>query len=229
LVVGFWMLVAASGVEAQSAAVDQIMRLIADNMVQPGETVVATVVESDQYAVSASGQSVIVSTRFLREASPAALAAAVARDLIVDAVELSVVLDRAGLDGPGGLGELYGRPLMLVSAESQARAATNEAYRQWRAEVAANSFNAVARDGFQLIYAARRDAFQARYERMRRDYETLLADLPKAYAMRRVGPELLSTVTEVTAALRAGSSAIEGSPWAPRIRAILDEWEKARR
>lgn len=217
---------AAAPVQAQYVAVDRVMRLIADNMVHPADVIQSRIMVSDGFSLSASGRDVTVTTRFLREASTDAWAAAVGRDLLPDPVEFSVVLDRAGFDGPRGLRELSERVAGLVVQEARARAAVNAAYQQWVEEVRQNSFNAVSRPGYYFIYRARMDAMQARYQQVRRQYEVFLAGLPRAYAMRPVDPAFLSAVTEVTAVLR-GASPIELSSWGPSIRGVLAAWDEA--
>jgi hypothetical protein len=211
----------------RQAATDSVMRALADQLPTAGTTLISEVIPSDSYFVGVSANRVAVSTRFLREASRNALAAAVARYLLPDPVYLAITLSRAGFDGPGGLAELYNRLAGLISLEAQNRANVETAYRTYQAELMQNSFNVWSREGYHRIYLARINGARARYEQSLQVYRAFQAEMARFYAMSPVPAGLVQAVTEITAVLN-GREFIEISPWGPRIRAALQVYDRSK-
>ena len=209
-----------SAIQSQGA-VDGVARALMESSPRPGAAVVSEVVISDAFFAGAPGGSATVTTRFLREASSNALAAALARDLFPGPVRAAVVLHRAGFDGPAGFGELYGREARLAALEAQHRAAVEAAAADYRAQAAARGYTAAVPDGRHLMARSRLQAAQARYELAVRAYQAIQAE---AQSMPAVTAELVRAVGEITAAL-TGQVSIEASPWGPQIRAALEAYE----
>lgn len=227
-----WFLASAPVASAQldtgriqrQGAVDGLLRTLIEGSPDPGVGLVSQVVASDSYAAEAAGTRVLVTTRFLAEASANALAAAVARDLLGDPVDVAITMHRAGLDGPAGLAELFNRLGSLVGIDSQQRAAVEVAYAAYQSELGLSGLNSVARDGYQVMAQARIQGARARYEQAMERYRVFRAvEAPRYYAMRPVPLELVQSVSEITAVL-GSPELIEASPWGPRIKVALQRY-----
>ena len=203
--------------------VDGVMRSLAEGLPTPGPGLIAQVVASDTYFAGASGRQATVSTRFVREASRHALAAAVARDLFQDPVQAAIVLHKGGFDGPSGFAELYSRAAWLAPLEARYRADVEAALYDLEQEAARIHF---VPEGFHVMAGASVQAARARYEEARQVYQAFWAGIPTYYAMPAVPAGLVEAVAEITAVL-LGQAPIETSPWGPRIKSALEPYQQS--
>jgi hypothetical protein len=204
--------------------VDGVARALLDASPRPGDGLVSRVVESDAFVARVAGTQVAVSTRFLAEASRDALAAALARDLFPDLVLTAIVLDRAGFDGPAGLGQLHDRSMIRLMQESRHLTSVDAAYRNLQAVLAVHGHQAAAPEGFQVMAGARIRAAEATYRRAGEAYRIFLLDQARFLAMAPVSAEVVRAVAEITAVLRG--FATSDSPWGPRIRSTLESFPR---
>ena len=226
LVIGIGLLGGPGALHAQpdfstirrQVVVDDVLRALANQVPTSRLTFVAEIVPSENFFVQGSGTQVRVSTRFIRDASASALAAAVAVEAFPDPVEAAVVLHRAGFAGPEGLMELSTR----VAALRAEQAAVYAAWAAYQAALANNSFFAVARPGV-LAHGQQIEAARARYVAALQRYR---ADVPSAYAMRVVPDQTIAAVAAATAVLRGQVSA-NATPIGPRVLAVLGAFERA--
>ncbi len=201
--------------------VDGVARALLEASPTPGASVLAEVIPSDSYFAGAPGGRVTVTTRFLREASREALAAALARDLFPDPVVAAVTLHRAGFDGPGGFAELNGRDARLAAVEAQHRAAVEAALADYRAQLAARGYTATVPDGRQLMARSRLQAAKARYDLAVNAHRGAVAE---ASSMPQTPAGTVQAIAEITAAVR-GLVSLDDSPWGPRIKGVLRLYE----
>jgi hypothetical protein len=221
---------APAAVSAQAAddpgtliAVHDVLDSLAGALPERGTTFTAQIVASDSYLVAVSGATVVVSTRFLGEASRDAFAAAVVRALYPEPVPAAIVLFRAGFNGPAGFAELYNRAAGLVALDAAYRDAVDQRANDLRDEINQDSFLAFAREGFELMYRARIESVRLRYQQAADAYRSFHTQLPAAYDMPAVPLAGVEAVDEITAVL-AGVRPIDSSPWGPEIRARLQAY-----
>lgn len=210
---------------AAQVAVDSVVSALVAGSPRPSVSITAQLVTSNAYFAEASGTGAVVSTRFGREASRHALAAALARDLYPDPVYAAITLHRGGFDGPGGLAELHGRVAQAVQRDTEHQQSVAAAWEVYRVQANLAAYNSVVRDGYRMIYLARVQALRAQFEQVLQGYWAFRADLAGYYAMRPVPAELVRAVAEITAVLR-GDESTDASPWGPRIKAALDTFPK---
>jgi hypothetical protein len=204
--------------------VDNVLDSVGGALPEGGVNLISRIVPSDSYFVAVSGTTVAVSTRFLREASRDALAAAVVRALHPDPVPAAVVLFRAGFNGPAGFAELYNRVAGLVALDAAHRAAVSQGARDLRDEINRDSFLAFAREGYHLMYRAHIESVRLRYHQAIDAQRSFQAQIPGSYSMPPVPLALVQAVDEVTAVL-AGARSIDSSPWGSEIRAALGAYQ----
>jgi hypothetical protein len=199
-----------------------VLQRLSEALPGPGGWLRAIVVSSPRYGVRVSGQEVIVTTAFLREASSDALAAGVGCQLLRDPVYFSITMDRAGFDGPSGLAELNERLAYDTAIESQYRAAVNVAYAEMMQTTFQNSFWIFA-PGNDVMYGRIMDAATLRYYEALAAYEAYGAERPD---LPPITAGFIRRVTEATAALRGGSAGVS-SYW-PQIQEALKTYQPRR-
>lgn len=210
--------------QAQPVTVDvyTVLGRLSEALPAPGGSLRTNVVYSPRYAVRVSGEQVTVTTAFLRAASSNALAASVISQLLPDPIYFAITMERAGFDGPSGLAELNERLLYDIAIENQYRAAVNAAYADMMQAMFQDSFWAFALPGYELMYGPLDTATNRYYEALAA-YEAYRAERPD---LPTITAEFIRSVTEVTTALRSGSTGV--SLWQPRIEETLKAYPPRR-
>jgi hypothetical protein len=217
-------------------ALDSLVYALVAGSPAPGMWITTRLVASkDHFAGvvdTGAGATAVVSTRFGRESSRDALAAALAIDLYPNAVYAAITLHRGGFDGPAGFAELHNRVvkaawLGAVDVEYQKRMAA--LWEVYRAEINLAAYYSVVRDGFRPIYFGHIQALLAEYRQLLAAYWAFQATLTSnSYTLRPVPADLVYAVAEITAVLR-GEVSFEASPWGPQIKAALERFPDERK